>query len=143
MRSDGILKHLIITFGIAVILYFASFGWIQYRRTFRGPWELTFVTDAGGHPSILVSQPNLKISETLAFPGQKLAHPNLMQPEHFETAVKDLPFGEMIFQDPTFLPGTVTMRLFGHEVELLPRVLIVDKKEIPWRAGETVEVTSR
>ena len=46
----------------------------------------------------------------------------------------------MIFQDPTFLPGTVTLRQFGHEIELLPRVLIIDKKEIPWRAGKTVEV---
>ena len=82
----------------------------------------------------------LKISQTITFPGQKIALANLARVERFEEAVTNLPFGEMIFQDPTFLPGTVTMRQFGHEIELLPRVLIIDKKEIPSGAGQVVEV---
>jgi hypothetical protein len=51
-----------------------------------------------------------------------------------------LPFGELLYQDPTFLPGTVTMRLFGHVVELLPRVLTVDKKEYPWQSGAVIQL---
>ena len=39
------------------------------------------------------------------------AKPNLSRAIYFSQAVPELPFGEMIFQDPTFLPGTVTMRL--------------------------------
>jgi hypothetical protein len=140
MRSDSLVKHLAIAFAIAVVLYIVSFSWIQHRRVFRGPWEITFVTDAAGRPSLLISQPMLQISQTIAFPGRKIAPANLARVQRFEEAVTDLPFGEMIFQDPTFLPGTVTMRLFGHEIELLPRVLIVDKKEIPWRAGQTIDV---
>jgi len=31
-----------------------------------------------------------------------------------------------------FLPGVVTMNLLGHEIELMPRTLVIDKKEIPW-----------
>ena len=31
-----------------------------------------------------------------------------------------------------FLPGIVTMNLLGHEIELMPRTLVVDKKEVPW-----------
>jgi hypothetical protein len=46
----------------------------------------------------------------------------------------------LIFQDPTFLPGTVTIRLFGHVVEFLPRVLTIDKKEYPWQSGAVIEV---
>jgi hypothetical protein len=38
------------------------------------------------------------------------------------------------------LPGTVTLRLFGHEIELLPRVLIIDRKEHPWKAGDTIRL---
>jgi hypothetical protein len=140
MRSDSLIRHFAITFGIAVVVYIVSFGWIQHRRMFRGPWEITFATDAAGQPSLAISQPVLKVSETITFPGQKIAPASLARAQRFEEAVTNLPFGEMIFQDPTFLPGTVTMRQFGHEIELLPRVLIVDKKEIPWRAGQTVAV---
>jgi len=140
MRSDGAIKHFAITFAIAVVLYIAGFGWIQHRRVFKGPWEITFATDGAGQPSLMISEPKLKISQKIAFPDQKIAPANLTRVERFDEAVTNLPFGGMIFQDPTFLPGTATMRLFGHEIELLPRVLIIDKKEIPWRAGQTVEV---
>ena len=140
MRSDGVIRHFAIAFAIAVVLYIVSFGWIQHRRVFRGPWEITFATDGAGRPSLAISQPMLKISQRISFPNQKITPASLARVERFEEAVTNLPFGEMIFQDPTFLPGTVTMRLFGHEIELLPRVLIVDKNEIPWRTGQTVEV---
>ena len=43
-----------------------------------------------------------------------------------------VPFGECIYQDLMFLPGVVTMNLLGHEIELMPRTLVIDKKEIPW-----------
>ncbi len=140
MRSDGSIRHFAIAFAIALVLYIASFSWIQHRRVLKGPWEITFATDAAGQPSLIISEPIIKISEKLTFPGKKIAPANLARVQRFNEAVTNLPFGEMIFQDPTFLPGTVTMRLFGHEIELLPRVLIVDKKEIPWRAGKIVEV---
>jgi hypothetical protein len=140
MRSDGVIRHFAIAFAIAVVLYIVSFGWIQHRRVFKGPWEITFASDAAGRPSLQISEPMLKISETIAFPGRKIAPASLARVQRFDEPVTTLPFGEMVFQDPTFLPGTVTMRLFGHEIELLPRVLIIDKKEIPWRAGQTVEV---
>ena len=140
MRSDGAVKHFAIAFAIAVVLYIASFGWIQHRRVVKGPWEITFATDAAGRPSLVISEPMLKISQTIAFTNHNVAATNLARVERFDEAVTNLPFGQMVFQDPTFLPGTVTMLLFGHEVEFLPRVLIIDKKEIPWRAGQTVEV---
>ena len=140
MRSEGSIRHFAIAFTIAVVLYVAGFGWIQHRRVCKGPWEIIFATDAAGRPSLLISEPALKISQKIAFPDRKIAPANLARAQRFDEAVTNLPFGEMIFQDPTFLPGTVTLRQFGHEIELLPRVLIIDKKEIPWRAGQTVEV---
>lgn len=140
MRSDGVIRHFAIAFAIAAVFYIAGFGWIEHRRVFKGPWIITFATDGACQPSLMISEPKLKISQKIAFPGRKIAPSNLFRVEQFDEAVTNLPFGEMIFQDPTFLPGTATLRLFGHEIELLPRVLIVDKKEIFWRAGRTVEV---
>jgi hypothetical protein len=52
----------------------------------------------------------------------------------------DMPFGSCIFMDLTFLPGTLTFRLFGHEVEFLPRTMILDHEEHPWRSGEIISL---
>jgi len=140
MRSDGLLKHLAISAAIAVVFYVAAFSWIEHRRTAKGPWEAVFRADAGGTPTVLISETNLNISETIVFPGQTVHPGNFSRTIVFGTTPPELPFGELIFEDPTFLPGTVTMRLFGHQVELLPRVLTVDKKEHPWQAGGVLEV---
>ena len=50
----------------------------------------------------------------------------------------DVPFGKCIFMDTTFLPGTVTFQLLGHEIELLPRILIIDHDEYPWRSNTNI-----
>ena len=50
----------------------------------------------------------------------------------------EVPFGNCVFMDTTFLPGTVTLQLFGHEIELLPRVLVIDRQEHSWRPGNTI-----
>ena len=52
----------------------------------------------------------------------------------------EVPFGQCIFMDTTFLPGTLTFRMFGHELELLPRTLVVDHQEQPWRSGTCIVV---
>jgi hypothetical protein len=140
MRRDGLLKHLAICAIIAVVYYVVAFGWIEHRRTAKVPWEVDFRTDAAGTPSLLISQTNLHISQAILFPGQTVQPSNLSRTIDFGQSTPDLPFGELLFHDPTFLPGTVTMRLFGHTVELLPRVLSVDKKEYPWQSGNVIQV---
>ena len=140
MRSDGIVRHLVLAFIITVIFYIVCFSWIEHRHTFRGPWHIVFASDAAGRPSLLVSEPYLKITQKIEFLAAKVPQTNLNSEEVFADAQTNLPFGRMIFQDPTFLPGTVTMLHFGHEIELLPRVLIIDKMEIPWGSRETVKL---
>jgi hypothetical protein len=140
MRSEGLLKHLAICAVIAAVFYFTAYGWIEHRRTFKGPWEAVFRADAAGVPAILISQPRLGISETLVFPGQTVQPANLSRAIAFGQTPPDLPFGELLYQDPTFLPGSVVMSLFGHQVTLLPRALTVDKKEYQWQSGAVVEV---
>jgi hypothetical protein len=140
MRNDGILKHLGAALLIAVVFYFAGFTWLEHRRVAHGPWEVTFRTDAAGRPSLWIAQNRLGVGQTLWFSGATIAPANLCRIVRFVQGTTELPFGDMIYQDPTFLPGTVTMRLFGHEVELLPRVLIIDKQEYPWRSGSRIAV---
>jgi hypothetical protein len=139
MRPNGIFKHIVAALVIAVVFYSVTFAWIERRRAANGPWQITFQADAAGAPSLAISEAKLNISQAVRFPRDHTT-PNLSQTITFGQDTPDLPFGEMLFQDPTFLPGTVTMRLFGHHVQLLPRVLTIDGKEYPWHSTNEIEV---
>jgi hypothetical protein len=140
MRNEGILKHLAIAFAIALVFYVAAFTWLEHRRVVKGPWLVTFRTDAAGTPSLCIAQPNLGITQSVSFPAQTSPPPNFSRTIRFVQGTTNLPFGDLVFQDPTFLPGTVTMRLFGHQIELLPRLLTIDHRQYPWKAGSQIEL---
>ncbi|HZR17131.1 MAG TPA: hypothetical protein VFE51_07375, partial [Verrucomicrobiae bacterium] len=48
------------------------------------------------------------------------------------------PFGKCVFMDTTFLPGTIALEVFNHEVELRPRDLVIDRQEHPWLSESTI-----
>jgi hypothetical protein len=76
----------------------------------------------------------------IVFPGARTALTNLSTSVLFDNPIKTVPFGKFVFHDLMYLPGTVTLELFGHEIELLPRVLIIDRKEYPWKSGATISL---
>lgn len=132
MQKDSFVRHATIAAAIAVVFYLVFFNWMQHRRTGKGPWQITFSADANGTPALNIQQTKLQLSHRIIFDGTNISQTNLHDTVLFDQAGKEIPFGKMLFQDPTFLPGTVTMEQFGHQIELLPRVLIIDKKEHAW-----------
>jgi hypothetical protein len=144
MKSTSPLKHFVFAFIIAVVVYAVFFYGIEHRRTVNGPWQVTFTKSEAGIPEVIVFQPNLGISNlTIDFPNEKLPLTTASSLMIFDTPKEvpyPVPFGQCIFMDTTFLPGTVTFNLLGHEIELLPRVLIIDKKEYAWKADGTISV---
>lgn len=144
---DGLLKYVALAFVIALVLYFAGFYGIEYERTRKGPWQVTFTNDAANAPAILINQSRLAITNVLiTFPGETPPPAHLPVTLAFGQARAvpyDVPFGKCIFLDTTFLPGTVVFELFGHEIQLLPRVLTIDKREVPWRSNTTVPLAQR
>ena len=119
--------------------YVVTFGWIEHRRVVKGPWEIAFQSDAAGHPSLVVRQSTLGIAETIEFPAARV-EPGLDQRLQFAEAVTNTPFGKVLFQDPTFLPGTLTFDFFGARVEFLPRVMAIDKSERAWERDGRIAV---
>ena len=141
MRAERLPKILITGFILALLVYIVAFSLIQNRRTRNGPWRTVFVTDASGQPALLIEQPKLNISQKIVFVGQMLPQKNSQKSRVFDNPNETkAPFGEVIFQDLTFLPGTVTLNVFDHQVELLPRVLTIDKREYPWKKNEVITV---
>jgi hypothetical protein len=143
MKSDNLLRHLVVPFGIALLIYAISYTWIEHRRTRKGPWEVSFTNDNSGTPALVINQPALAITNLqITFPGETArtnASLSFRQPQQVPWEV---PYGKCVFMDTTFLPGTIVIDLFGHEIQLIPRALTIDQKEMPWESGKTIAVAA-
>ena len=142
MKRDSLAKPLIITFAIALALYVVSFGWIQHKREHKGPWVVEFRTDNEGRPELLISQEALKITnQIIRFSDRRLEQTNFSEVVHFDRPITNAPFGEVAFQDPTFLPGTVAFNFWTHGVELMPRTMIINKEEVRWHTRTNIDLS--
>ena len=142
MNRERIGKPVAIILALSLVFYLITFHAIEYLRHVKGPWQLTFATDAEGAPTLSVSQPALKIADVrFSFDGVKLNQTNLHQLVLFDvTTSTNVPFGNVIYFDTTFLPGVVTLELFSNKLEFLPRTIVVNTNQVPWRSGETIRV---
>jgi hypothetical protein len=142
MKPEGPTKHFILAFLLALAGYIVFYQIIEHRRTRDGPWRVTFNTGAAGVPDIVINQPKLGITNVqISFVGQTqfaMNGPVTLLFRQPKPVPYEVPFGNCVFMDTTFLPGTVTFLLFGHEIELLPRVLVVDRQEHPWRTDTAI-----
>ncbi|MFO1515189.1 MAG: hypothetical protein U1F83_20200 [Verrucomicrobiota bacterium] len=145
MKSDPIRKQIVAVFIFALFGYLAVFYWIENQRRKDGPWQVTF-TIVEGLPTLVVNQPKLQLTNiSIAF-VRASASTNLPQTiafEHGRPAPFDLPFGQCVFIDALYLPGTAACEIFGHEIQLMPRVLTIDRVERPWRFGEKILLTNQ
>lgn len=139
MKRDPILKQSLIVFVGVLILYTCAFKGIEYFRTVKGPWEVTFRSDSNGLPSLVISQASIGLTNmTVTFDGEAIDRINLSETMRFDSPKTNIPFGGVLFFDTTVLPGTLTFNLFGHEIEFLPRVMIANHDEVPWESDGTV-----
>ncbi len=129
-------------FGACVVVYAVAFWLIEHSRTRSGPWRIGFVTDAAGKPSIHIDQPALGIHGVeITFEGETTTNASLHAQVELDKPQRPLPFGSRIHEDLTFLPGVIAIDLFGHEVELATRVLVVDRQEQEWRGDLHLTLT--
>ncbi len=143
MKVSGAVKRVVAFLGAVILGYVLLFAWIEHRRTMKGPWQIEFTTVGGNQPAIIINQPRLGITNVeITFPAAGVA---LATSERATLTFGkarpvpfDVPYGRCVFQDTTFLPGTVTLQLFGHEIELLPKVLVVDHVRQEWTSGARV-----
>jgi len=144
MKRDRLLKHTLVAFGIALLVYVTFYTAIEHRRARAGPWQVTFTNDTASARAIIINQPALGIKNVqISFVGEPNSLPAAARTLQFGEARAvpfEVPFGKCVFLDTTFLPGTIALNLSGHEIQLLPRVLTIDKVERPWRSGETISV---
>ena len=144
MKSDNPLKHFGLALLIALVVYFVSYFGIEHRRNRKGPWQVTFNHLPGASPALVINQPTLQLTNvSILFEGEtsQLTNTSIFSFSQPQPVPYDVPFGKCIFMDATFLPGTVTFQLFGHEIELLPRILMIDHNEYPWHSYTNIVLT--
>ncbi len=126
---------------MALVIYAGFFTCDQGVRRRKGAWEVSFQTNTAGFPAITVSQGSLHLTnvqivflgETPTNSGGRIVFNRPQQP---------IPFGKVKFEDLTYLPGSVAFDFFGHEVELLPRTLYLNKRELPWKSDSVIELAA-
>jgi len=136
-KPGSSLKHFFLAFLIATVGYAIVFQLIEGRREDKGPWQVMFTSNADGDATVVIDQPRLAVKNArITFMDSKYVRAGdplvytFAQPTNTPFA---LPFGDCKLMDLRFLPGTVTFSFYGHEIELLPRALMIDRQEHPWR----------
>ncbi len=139
MKSGFNAGTVVLLFVVVLVFYLVAFFGIESRRQAGGPWSVEFRNDGTNPPALHVSHPRLGLRAVkLLLHGERLTNaPGAML---FDRVKQSPPFGKVIYEDLTFLPGVVTFDLLGHEVELLPRTLVVNKQLIPWQSEMTVDL---
>ena len=130
-RPPSLRRLLLGAFALACALYLAGFTLDQHLRSRRGPWEVRFEPAPDGGSQLRIHHPHLG-----------LTNPCLLSPPHtfsnapatvrFLTPHQTIPLGRVVYDDLTYLPGVVTLEIFGHEIELLPRTLYLDRQPVAW-----------
>lgn len=139
--SDKLPRHLAIAFGLAIVIYAAFFTCDQGVRKRKGGWDVTFGTNSTASPAITVNHSGLGITNVqIVFLDEAATNTNTNARVIFDKPQQSVPFGRVKFEDLTYLPGSVAFDFFGHEVELLPRTLYLNKKEHPWKSGALFEL---
>lgn len=122
-----------VTFVVAIVFYVVAYSWLSRRQTGKGPWQVTFATNAAGTPQVIISQPVLGISNvTVQFEGERLEPTNGIGTVSFSTPRKTTPFGYVAYDDLMFQPGVVALDCFGHVVEMAPVSLGLNGKRVGW-----------
>ena len=141
MKTSFPWKQTLVLFAAVLLAYLAVFNGIEWLRQRKGSWQVEFAATPEGRPFLAVTQAYHRISAVIEFPDEQVK--TSAQVIAFDRPKKGIPpFGKVLYEDLTFLPGVVTFDLFGHEIELLPRILIANKKEIPWPVAKHIQLWS-
>lgn len=139
MKPAAAAKPFLIVFLVVLALYLGSFYGVEFLRHRKGPWQLEFGANNQNEPVVIIRQQASQITNlTLVFHGEKVT--NNAGSVSFSKVKQPVPFGRLLYEDLTFLPGVLTFDFYGHEIEMLPRVLVVNKREFPWQSGATIDL---
>lgn len=155
MSSDRarILKFVGAMFAVALAGYVLLYSLDSSARRRAGPWEVEFTTNVVSEPVLRIGQAGLGISNrVIVFADERAPEGFVAETKRFGQVAPpgtSVPFGRWVYHDLMYLPGVVTLELFledngtkRHEVELMPRALMVNRQEHAWAGIAELRLTS-
>ena len=135
-------------FVATMVLYVTLYGGCEAIRSRGGPWVVFQEKAADGTPVVRLEHHKLLAAGpvTLTFPGEQAPARFTNSPymRIFRTPnTNTLPYGNVVFVDianPTGLPGTVVMDVFGHLLEIQPHQFFLDGHAVAWVPGTNIVV---
>lgn len=130
---------------LALLGYSAFYACDAQLRNRRGPWAVTFEQGPDGTPAVRIEQSGLGLSNIVVrFVGESIPASTKPLPQRvvFQEPNLPVPFGKTVFDDLMYLPGTVVLHCFGHEVQMLPRALFLDRRSREWASNLRHDLTS-
>src|ERR1051326_6681378 len=103
-RPEGVLKHMGVAFGLALLVYIGLYGCDRHLRVHKGPWEVGFL-NTNGVPMLSIRQADLGISNVVLILAKEEVQPHTRSVQ-FDGVRKTIPFGRIKFEDLTYLPGS-------------------------------------
>jgi len=144
MKRDRLSRHLLIGFVSALGLYAVMFWFIESRRTAQTPWMAWFEVDAAGHAKLEINQQSMGIGPVeirfLAATTNAMLTRTQVVFLNPKPVPRPMPTGRCLFEDLTFLPGTVALNIAGTGIQMLPRALTVGTNEFSWQQARSIEV---
>lgn len=148
-----ILKFVGAMFAVALSGYVLLYSLDSGARHRAGPWEVEFTTNMVSEPMLRIGQVGLGISNrVIVFTDERAPKGFVPETKRFGQVAPpgaSVPFGRWVYHDLMYLPGVVTLELFlegngtrRHEVELMSRALMVNRKEHAWAEIAELRLTS-
>lgn len=130
-------------FFVALAFYTVFYQLDRHWRLNKGPWTVEFAADPAQTNLVLtINQASLGIENfQILIEGETTSATNLPKAISFDDPYKTLPFGDLFYHDLTYLPGVLTLDIMGHEIELLPRILTVNRESVPWKGKGKLHLT--
>jgi len=130
---DNIFKHAAIAFICALVGYIFFYGCDAHLRNRQGPWIVEFQSTTNREPLIIIHHARLGIRNVaVLLKGETITNKPVVKDFKSPNEL-EVPYGRVRFHDLTYLPGTITLDVFGHEIEMLPRTLVINTQETAWR----------
>ncbi len=143
MKQDRLMRHLIIAFALSLALYVTLFWLIERRRVVQTPWVVRMESDGAGLALVEISQESLGLGpvriqiQGATSPPLASTRIEFASPKPFP---RPLPLGECLFEDLTFFPGTVVLKVADAKIQMLPRALTIGTNEFGWSTSQSIAV---
>lgn len=123
-----------------LVTYVLLWKGMDHLRNHNGPWIVHFASTPDNKATLTINNHKKGVTNAVITISGIPETPLTDTTVEFDDVSKEVPFGKFIYHDLMFLPGVVALHVHGHEIQLVPRTLFINKEEVPWSPAPNIEL---